>query len=292
MVMKFTGTGVALVTPFNSQLEVDYEGLTRLVELQIAGGTDFLVVQGTTGETATLSADEKKKVLAHIIEVNAGRLPIVLGLAGNSTAQTVEDFRKQDFAGVDGVLSASPHYNKPSQQGIIAHFEALSAVTDLPIILYNVPGRTGSNMLPSTILKLAEIPNIVAVKEASGNLEQVMEIVQHAPNNFSVLSGEDALTVPMISVGVKGVISVVANAYPQLFSSMITAALQDNFQKASEIHYQLLQVTHAFFAEGNPSGVKAALEIRGICENQLRLPLTAVSEELYKSIQQLSVGLE
>jgi 4-hydroxy-tetrahydrodipicolinate synthase len=230
--------------------------------------------------------------LAHIIEVNAGRLPIVLGLAGNNTAQTVEDILNQDFAAVDGILSASPHYNKPSQKGIIAHFEALSAVTDLPIILYNVPGRTGSNMLPSTILKLAEMPNIVAVKEASGDLEQVMEIVQHAPSDFSVLSGEDALTVPMISVGVKGVISVVANAYPMLFSSMIDAALQDNFQKASEIHYQLLQVTHAFFAEGNPSGVKAALEIRGICENQLRLPLTAVSEELYKSIQQLSEGLE
>jgi 4-hydroxy-tetrahydrodipicolinate synthase len=290
--MEFTGTGVALVTPFNSQLEVDYDGLTRLVELQIAGGTNFLVVQGTTGETPVLTSAEKKEVLAHIIKVNAGRLPIVLGLAGNSTAQTIEDFRNQDFTGVDGILSASPYYNKPSQQGIIAHFEALSAVTDLPIILYNVPGRTGSNMLPSTVLKLAELPNVVAVKEASGNLEQVMEIVQNAPSGFSVLSGEDALTVPMLSVGVKGVISVVANAYPKMFSSMIAHALQGDFGKSSEIHYKLLRITHAFFAEGNPSGVKAALEIRGICENQLRLPLTAVSDELYEKIKELSAELE
>lgn len=290
--MEFTGTGVALVTPFNSQLEVDYDALARLVELQISGGTNFLVVQGTTGETPALTIDEKQKILAHIIKVNAGRLPIVLGLAGNSTAQTIEDFRNQDFTGVDGILSASPYYNKPSQQGIIAHFEALSAVTDLPIILYNVPGRTGSNMLASTILKLAELPNVVAVKEASGNLEQVMEIVQNAPQGFHVLSGDDALTVPMISVGVKGVISVVANAYPKLFSTMIAQALQGDFQRASQIHYQLLEVTHAFFAEGNPSGVKAALEIRGICENQLRLPLTAASDQLYTRIKKLSEGLD
>lgn len=290
--MEFTGTGVALVTPFNSQLEVDYDALARLVELQISGGTNFLVVQGTTGETPALTIDEKQKILAHIIKVNAGRLPIVLGLAGNSTAQTIEDFRNQDFTGVDGILSASPYYNKPSQQGIIAHFEALSAVTDLPIILYNVPGRTGSNMLASTILKLDELPNVVAVKEASGNLEQVMEIVQNAPQGFHVLSGDDALTVPMISVGVKGVISVVANAYPKLFSTMIAQALQGDFQRASQIHYQLLEVTHAFFAEGNPSGVKAALEIRGICENQLRLPLTAASDQLYTRIKKLSEGLD
>jgi len=290
--MEFKGTGVALVTPFNSHLDVDYDALTCLVELQISGGTNFLVVQGTTGETPVLSSDEKNKILAHIIKVNAGRLPIVLGLAGNDTTQTIEDFRTQDFTGVDAVLSASPYYNKPSQLGIIAHFEALSAVTNLPIILYNVPGRTGSNMLPSTVLKLAELPNIVAVKEASGNMEQVMEIVQNAPKGFSVLSGEDALTVPMMAVGVKGVISVVANAYPKTFSTMITAAANGDFIKASEHHYKLLEVTHAFFAEGNPSGVKAALEIRGIMENQLRLPLTTVSSELYSRIKRLGEGLE
>lgn len=289
--MEFKGTGVALVTPFTRELEVDYDALTRLVELQIAGGTDFLVVQGTTGETPVLSEVEKKKILAHVIEVNAGRLPVVLGLAGNNTAQIVEDFRNQDFSGVDGILSASPYYNKPSQHGIIAHFEAIAAVTDLPIILYNVPGRTSSNMLPSTVLKLAELPNVVAVKEASGNIEQVMEIVQHAPEGFSVLSGEDALTVPMMAVGVKGVISVVANAYPKMFSEMIRAAGSGDFTTAKNLHYQLLEITHAFFAEGNPAGVKAALEMRGICENTLRLPLTAVSSELYSRIKDLGEGL-
>ena len=289
--MEFKGTGVALVTPFTRELEVDYDALTRLVELQIAGGTDFLVVQGTTGETPVLSEVEKKKILAHVIEVNAGRLPVVLGLAGNNTAQVVEDFSNQDFSGLDGILSASPYYNKPSQHGIIAHFEAIAAVTDLPIILYNVPGRTSSNMLPSTVLKLAELPNVVAVKEASGNIEQVMEIVQHAPEGFSVLSGEDALTVPMMAVGVKGVISVVANAYPKTFSEMIRAAGSGDFSTAKALHYQLLESTHAFFAEGNPAGVKAALEMRGICENTLRLPLTAVSSELYSRIKDLGEGL-
>lgn len=289
--MEFKGTGVALVTPFNKNLDVDYDALTKLVQLQIDGGTDFLVVQGTTGETATLNTDEKRKVLSHIVKVNAGRLPIVLGLAGNNTAQTVEDFRKQDFQGVDGILSASPHYSKPSQKGIVAHFEALAAVSELPIILYNVPGRTGSNMTAETILKLAEVPNIVAVKEASGDFDQVMQIVQNAPSGFNVLSGEDALTVPMISVGVKGVISVVANAYPKVFSKMINAALIGDFEMAKENHYKLLNSTYAFFAEGNPSGVKAALEIRGVMENQLRLPLTTVSEELYSKIKSLSGGL-
>ena len=290
--MEFKGTGVALVTPFNVSLDVDYDALTKLIELQVAGGTDFLVVQGTTGETATLNTEEKRKVLSHIVKVNAGRLPIVLGLAGNNTAQTVEDFRNQDFEGVDAILSASPHYNKPSQNGIIAHFEALSAVSELPIILYNVPGRTGSNMTADTILKLAELPNIVAVKEASGDFDQVMKIVQNAPSGFNVLSGEDALTVPMMSVGVKGVISVVANAYPEMFSEMINAALKGDFEKAKENHYKLLDSTYAFFAEGNPSGVKAALEIRGVMENQLRLPLTAVSNTLYNSIKDLSSGLK
>ena len=290
--MEFKGTGVALVTPFNSELDVDYDALTKLVELQISDGTDFLVVQGTTGETATLTAEEKKKVLAHIIEVNAGRLPIVLGIAGNDTRQTVYDYQNQDLSGVDGILTASPHYNKPSQAGIIAHFEALSAVSKLPIILYNVPGRTASNMSASTILKLAEIENIVAVKEASGDFDQVMEIVKNAPEGFNVLSGEDALTVPMMSVGVKGVISVVANAYPKHFSTMINAASEGDFNKASEIHYKLLSSTYGFFEQGNPSGVKAALEIRGIMENQLRLPLTSVTNDLYEKIKSLSVGLE
>jgi 4-hydroxy-tetrahydrodipicolinate synthase len=289
--MEFKGTGVALVTPFTRELEVDYDALTRLVELQIAGGTDFLVVQGTTGETPVLSELEKKKILAHVIEVNGGRLPVVLGLAGNNTAQVVDDFRNQDFTGVDGILSASPFYNKPSQQGIIAHFEAIATVTNLPIILYNVPGRTSSNMLPSTVLKLAELPNVVAVKEASGNIEQVMEIVLNAPEGFSVLSGEDALTVPMMAVGVKGVISVVANAYPKTFSEMVRAAGSGDFTTAKTLHYQLLESTHAFFEEGNPAGVKAALEICGICENTLRLPLTAVSPDLYNRIKDLRAGL-
>ena len=281
---KLQGTGVALVTPFDKNGAVDYEALKKLVNYQIQGGTDFLVVQGTTGETATLSTTEKEKVLNVVVETNAKKLPVVLGLAGNSTQDLVAQYKQVDTAKIDAFLCASPYYNKPSQSGIIAHFTAIADVAKKPIILYNVPGRTASNMLSDTTLKLSEHENIIAVKEASGNLEQVMEIIASAKDDFAVLSGDDALTLPMIASGAKGVISVVANAFPKLFSAMVNNSLQNNFEQARESHYQLLKVTQLFFAEGNPAGVKASLACQGLLENTLRLPLTEVSEALAKEI--------
>lgn len=280
----FEGTGVALVTPFTSKGAVDYDALRKLVRYQIDNGTDFLVVQGTTGETATLSADEKEKVLTTVIEENDGKLKVVLGLAGNNTAATVAAFQEFNRDGVDGLLTASPHYNKPSQEGIFQHFKALSEATELPIILYNVPGRTGSNMTAQTTLRLAALKNIVAVKEASGNLEQVMEIIQHAPKDFTILSGEDALTMPMIAAGAQGVISVVANAFPKRFSKMVKASRASDFETARKEHYALLSITHMFFAEGNPSGVKASLKAQDIMQEHLRLPLTMVTDTLRSKI--------
>ncbi len=283
--MKFKGTGVALVTPFDTTGNVDEQGLRNLVRLQIDGGTDFLVVQGTTGETATLTKEEKAQVLAIVLDENKGELPVVLGVGGNNTAEVVQLVKHWNTSKVDGYLSVSPYYNKPSQEGIFQHFSAIAAVSEKPIIVYNVPGRTGSNMSAATTLRLAELENIVAVKEASGNLEQVMEIIQQAPDGFGILSGDDALTLPMIALGAHGVISVVANAFPEKFSQMINASLTLDIIKAREIHYDLLKVTHQFFAEGNPSGVKAALKVREICNDVLRLPLVNVSEGLFEAIK-------
>ncbi|MGB0933620.1 MAG: 4-hydroxy-tetrahydrodipicolinate synthase [Lishizhenia sp.] len=283
---NFRGTGVALVTPFNSDKTIDENGLRKLVQLQVKGGTDFLVVQGTTGESPVLSPQEKNHVLDIVADENNGALPIVYGVGGNHTLSVVNQLKHLNHPAIDGLLSVSPYYNKPTQAGIIEHFKAVSAATELPIILYNVPGRTGSNMLPSTTLALAEIENIVAVKEASGNLEQVMEIIQHAPKDFLVLSGDDALTQPMIAAGAHGVISVVCNAFPELFSSMVRAALIDETAEARALHYELLKITHLFFAEGNPAGVKEALKVRAICDAFLRLPLVNVSSSLQKEIQE------
>lgn len=288
----FEGTGVALVTPFTRKGAVDYDALKKLVRYQVENGTDFLVVQGTTGETATLTDAEKEKVLATVIDENAGKLKIVLGLAGNNTAATVAAFQAFDRSGVDGFLTASPHYNKPSQEGIFLHFKAISEATSLPIILYNVPGRTGSNVSAQTTLRLAALDNIVAVKEASGNLEQVMEIIQHAPKGFKVLSGEDALTMPMIAAGAHGVISVVANAFPKRFSKMVKASCGGDLETARKEHYALLSITHLFFAEGNPSGVKAALKAQDIMDEHVRLPLTMVSDGLRSEIVEETKKLE
>lgn len=280
----FEGTGVALVTPFTGKGAVDYDALRKLVRYQVDNGTDFLVVQGTTGETATLTIEEKEKVLTTVIQENDGALKVVLGLAGNNTAATVTAFQEFDRDGVDGFLTASPHYNKPSQEGVFQHFKALSEATKLPIILYNVPGRTGSNVTAQTTLRLAALENIVAVKEASGNLEQVMEIIQHAPKGFKVLLGEDALTMPMIAAGAHGVISVVANAFPKRFSKMVKASRAGDLKTARKEHYALLSITHLFFAEGNPSGVKASLKAQGIMQEYLRLPLTMVTDALRSKI--------
>lgn len=280
----FKGTGVALVTPFNDDLSIDFNALRKLVRYQIDNGTDFLVVQGTTGESPTLSKQEKMDVLKAVQEENDGRLKIVYGVGGNDTIEVGETL-KQVPAGVDGILSVSPYYNKPTQKGIIEHYKYISGCTKLPIILYNVPGRTGSNMTAATTLELAKIDNIVAMKEASGNMEQIMEIIDGKPEGFSVLSGDDALTLPMIASGAEGVISVVANAYPLEFSKMVNASISGDFEKARTHHYNLLYVTKLFFTEGNPGGVKEALSKAGIMKPIMRLPLYRVSDELRLKIE-------
>lgn len=280
---QFTGSGVAIVTPFKADFSIDAPALRRLVREQINGGTDFLVVQGTTGESPTLSAAEKQLVLETVLEENNGTLPVVYGVGGNNTMAVCEAFTKIP-AGVNGILSVAPYYNKPIQRGFVAHYKALAAATDLPIIMYNVPGRTGSNMLAETTLELAEIPNLVAMKEASGNMEQIMEIIRCKPEGFLLLSGDDAITLPLIAAGADGVISVVANAFPRLFSTMVHEALNGNFAKSREAHYDLLPVTKLFFAEGNPGGVKIALEENGWMEPHMRLPLVQVSEGLRQAI--------
>jgi 4-hydroxy-tetrahydrodipicolinate synthase len=279
----FKGTGVALVTPFNSDFSIDFEGLKKLVQLQIDGGTDFLVVQGTTGESPTLSAEEKRQILDIVLEVNNGKLRVVFGAGGNDTVKVAETISKIP-AGVDGILSVSPYYNKPTQEGIFQHYKFLAESTDLPIILYNVPGRTGSNVLSETTLSLAEISNIVAVKEASGNFDQIMEIIRCRPDGFGVLSGDDAITMPLIAAGADGVISVVANAFPEKFSAMVGASLRGDLVFARELHYELLPITRMFFEEGNPGGVKVALEYRKLMSQVMRRPLISASNGLANRI--------
>jgi 4-hydroxy-tetrahydrodipicolinate synthase len=282
---NFKGSGVALVTPFKSDKSVDFDALRKLVQLQIQGGTNFLVVMGTTAESPTLSKEEKEEILQTVISENAGRLPIVYGIGGNNTLEVAKAIANVP-AGVDGILSVSPYYNKPTQEGIYQHFKAIAEASKLPIILYNVPGRTGSNMLADTTLRLAELPNIVAVKEASGNFEQIMDIVNRKPTGFLVLSGDDAITMPLIACGADGVISVVANALPEKFSTMVNASLRGEFELARPIHNEILNITKMFFEEGNPGGVKVALENREIMKQNLRLPLVPVSSNLANRINQ------
>jgi 4-hydroxy-tetrahydrodipicolinate synthase len=280
----FKGSGVALVTPFHTDGSIDFTGLKKLVTLQLNGGTDFLVVQGTTGESPTLNQDEKRAVLETVLEVNNGQLPIVYGIGGNNT-NGLEVLFKNLPTGVDGILSVSPYYNKPIQKGIVAHFTKVASFTDLPIILYNVPGRTGSNMSVETTLELAEISNVVAVKEASGNMEQIMDIIRQRKPGFGVLSGDDNLTMPLIAAGADGVISVVANAFPERFSQMVHASMKGELALAKEAHYDLFNITKMFFEEGNPGGVKVALEARGLMQATMRLPLYPVSDGLRTRIQ-------
>ena len=280
----FKGSGVALVTPFNQDMQIDFDALASLVEYQIENGTDFLVVQGTTGESPTLSKSEKMDVLNEVIEINEGRCKIVYGVGGNNTAAVAELLADLP-QGVDGILSVSPYYNKPIQKGIVAHYKIVADSTDLPIILYNVPGRTGSNVAPETTLELAEVKNIVAVKEASGNMEQIMQIIKYRPSGFGVLSGDDNLTMPLIAAGADGVISVVANAFPALFSQMVHSAIRGDFDAARKAHYTLFDVTKMFFEQGNPGGVKAALAHMQLMDEYMRLPLFPVSDELRKRIE-------
>ena len=281
-----SGTGVAIITPFNKDGSVDLPALKKLVNHQKEGNTDVLVVLGTTGETATLSEQEKEQVINTVIAENAGHCRIVLGVGGNNTAALVHQLENFKYAGVDGILSVSPYYNKPTQEGIFQHYKALSNASPLPIILYNVPGRTGSNMLASTTLRIAkECKNVVGIKEASGNMEQVMDILNHRHPDFLVLSGDDPLTLPMLACGGDGVISVTANAFPRLCSQMVNAFSAGDYATAREIHFKLLEITKLFFVDGNPVGIKYALKLLNICEEFVRLPLVGVREETKGAIE-------
>jgi len=285
---KFKGTGVAIVTPFNEDKSVDYNSLEKLVNHLIDNGIDYLVVQGTTGESVTLTKEEKEATLAFIQKINNGRLPIVLGIGGNCTTTVVDAFQTTDLTGVDAILSVSPYYNKPTQEGIYQHYRALAGATELPIILYNVPGRTSSNVLPETTLRLArDFNNIIAVKEASGSLEQCMEIINNKPEGFLVISGDDAITLPFIASGGDGVISVIANAFPDGFSSMVRAALSNDMNSARKLHYKYFEMIHYLFVEGNPAGVKAALKILKVTGDAVRLPLVNVGQKTFDKIKEL-----
>jgi 4-hydroxy-tetrahydrodipicolinate synthase len=277
---------VALVTPFHSDGSIDFASLSKLIDHVIHNGVDYLVALGTTAETPTLSKDEKKQVLAHIVQHNAGRLPVVCGMGGNNTAEVLHLIAEYDWTGVSGILSVSPYYNKPTQEGIYQHFKAIAQACPLPIILYNVPGRTSGNILPATAVRLAnEFNHIVAIKEASGNMKQCMEYVQTAPAHFAILSGDDDLIVPQAAIGFSGVISVAANCFTKDFTTMVKAALEGDFATAKERHYKLLKGIDLLFVEGNPAGVKCVLQEMNICGDSLRLPLVKVSEATKQAIQ-------
>ena len=270
----FKGLGIALITPFTEDGSIDYKSLIRLVEYQLNNGADFFCILATTGETPTLTKEEKQKIKDLIVDLVGGRVPILMGCGGNNTAAIVEELKTGDFKGIDGILSVCPYYNKPSQEGLYQHFKAIAAATPLPVVLYNVPGRTGVNMQAATTVRLAhDCDNIVAIKEASGNLEQVDEIIKNKPRGFDVISGDDALTFPMVSCGAVGVISVIGNALPKEFSKMIRLQMKGEYDPARKIHHRFIDLFSLLFVDGNPAGVKAMLHEMGFIENVLRLPL-------------------
>lgn len=283
---ELVGMGVALVTPFTNDNLVDVQALTNLVEYQIKNGVDYLVILGTTAETATLSSQEKELVKTTVVRANKGRLPLVLGIGGNNTAQVIEEITTTNMSDFDAILSVSPYYNKPTQQGIYLHFKTIAQATEKPIILYNVPSRTGANMAPKTVLRLAnEFSHIVAVKEAAGNMTQALELLQNKPKNFLVISGDDMLALPMTSAGGSGVISVIGQGYPKEFSEMIQLALQGKITSAYAVHYHIMDSIFLIFKEGNPAGIKVILEELNICNSNVRLPLVAASQELRNEIR-------
>jgi 4-hydroxy-tetrahydrodipicolinate synthase len=271
---RFKGLGVALVTPFKPTGEVDYTALRRLLDYQLAGGVDFLCVLGTTSEAPCLTEQEKQRIREIVLEKVQGRIPILLGCGGNNTAAIVHSLQHDDFTGIDGILSVCPYYNKPSQEGLYQHFRAIAGATQLPVVLYNVPGRVGVNMTAETTLRLArDCDNIVAIKEASGNFTQIDDIIKNKPENFDVISGDDGITFPLITLGAVGVISVIGNALPKEFSRMVRLALNGDYDAARHIHHQFTELFKLLFVDGNPAGVKAMLNSMGLIDNELRLPL-------------------
>ena len=285
---KIKGTGVALVTPFNEDKSVDYKGLENLLNHVIDGGIDYLVLMGTTGESVTLSKGEKVAVVDFCKKINNSRIPVVLGIGGNNTMQVVEDIKSANLDGIDAILSVSPAYNKPSQEGIYQHYKMISGNCPLPIIVYNVPGRTASNISAETIIRLAnDFKNIVAVKEASGDMDQIMKIIKNKPSDFVVLSGDDGLTLPMIHMGAEGVISVIGQSHPKEYSDMVSFGLSGNKEIANQLHNKLYDFYVPLYAEGNPVGVKACLELLGICKSQVRLPLVEASDAIKNELKSL-----
>jgi 4-hydroxy-tetrahydrodipicolinate synthase len=285
---ELIGTGTALITPFNNDHSIDFDALSRIIEQQIAGGTNYFVMLGTTGESATLSNEEKRALVSHIKKVNAGRLPLVLGVGGNNTSDVVIQLKSLDTDGLTAILSVSPYYNKPNQQGIIYHYNEVANASPLPIILYNVPGRTGSNMTASTQLELAKHPNIVATKEASGNMEQVMMILKDKPADFLVISGDDALTFPILACGGSGVISVINHIFPRTFSGMVKSALQGDIIAARAAHERVLESSIAIFADGSPGGIKTMLHEKQLCGTAVRPPLWQVNAQVDENLRKLA----
>lgn len=281
---KFRGLGVAMVTPFKKDKSVDFEALEKLTEHLVSNGTNYLVVMGTTGENPTISVSEQIDILNTVKRINEGRKPIVFGLGGNDTEAVVKKIKSMDWKGVDAILSVSPYYNKPNQEGIYQHLKRVADEAPIPVIIYNVPGRTGASISADTTLRLAQHENIIATKEASGDIEHCMEIIENKPDNFEVISGDDSLTLPFISVGMSGVISVVGNAYPKDFSQMVNYALEGNFENARYLHYKLLPMMNAIFADGSPGGIKEVLKHLDICDVYLREPLYAVNKEVKKQL--------
>ena len=289
---EFKGMGVAIVTPFNNEGEVDYAALESLVQMHLDCGTDFLCVLGTTGETPTLTNEEKREIRKRIIKQVDGRMPIMVGFGGNCTRNVVEELKTEDLTGIDAILSVAPYYNKPVQEGVYQHYKAIAQATDLPIYMYNVPGRTGVNILPSTVMRLAkECPNIVGYKAASGNLAQVRELIAALPEGFGVFSGDDSLTVDIMEAGGVGVISVFGNAYPQEMVALVRAMQEGRIGDARDQHDRLNELFQLIFVDGNPSGIKALLNIHGRIENVLRLPLVPACDDTYSDLQQAITAL-
>ncbi|WP_347159127.1 4-hydroxy-tetrahydrodipicolinate synthase [Pontibacter chitinilyticus] len=284
---KLRGTGVALVTPFTQKLEVDFDALPNLVDFVLAGGVDYLVINGTTAESVTTTADEKAAVLRQVKQQVNGRVPLVYGLGGNNTQQLLDSIAATDFNDIAALLSVSPYYNKPSQEGIYQHYVAVADASPVPVILYNVPGRTGSNVSAATTLRLAAHKNIIGTKEASGNLEQCMQIARHKPSDFMLISGDDMLAVPMATFGATGAISVLANAFPEKFATMVRQALNGHYKEAGELLLSFVDINPLLYEEGNPVGLKVVLEHLGLCQAAVRLPLASASENLKKRLLQL-----
>ncbi|MCX6278396.1 MAG: 4-hydroxy-tetrahydrodipicolinate synthase [Bacteroidetes bacterium] len=283
---KFKGVGVAIVTPFKKSGAIDFDAYEAILNHVINGGVDYIVVLGTTGESSTVTKPEKKALIKFTVEKINNRVPVVVGIGGNCTSDVVLAIHGTPLKGVDAILSVCPYYNKPQQEGIFQHYKTIAEASPVPVILYTVPGRTASNISANTTLRLAnECPNIIGIKEASGNFDQIFQVLKNRPKDFLVISGDDGLTLPLIAAGADGVISVTANAYPKEFSNMVHDCLAGDFKSAQTIHYKLIDFTNALFADGSPAGIKAALEIKKLCSNYLRLPLVPVNQDIYTRIQ-------